>query len=185
MIDLEGEHRAGHFQGVATVVCKLLTIVRPDRAYFGQKDAQQCLVVKRLNEDLNLGSEIVVCPTVRDSDSLALSSRNVYLDATEREAALSLHFAHSSLPKELHQAGETDAAEIRSRMRRLINEQPLATIDYISVADAENLSELEIITGATLVFPRSPHRQDALDRQCVNMTDGWRQADAIILDLRA
>ena len=147
---LEGEHRAGHFQGVATVVCKLLTIVRPDRAYFGQKDAQQCLVVQRLNADLNLGAEIVVCPTIRDPDGLALSSRNVYLDAVEREAALSL-FRSLQLAKELHQAGETDAAEIRSRMRRLINEQPLASIDYISVADAENLSELETITGTALV----------------------------------
>ena len=147
---LEGEHRAGHFHGVATVVCKLLTIVRPDRAYFGQKDAQQCLVVKRLNEDLNLDAEIVICPTVRDSDGLALSSRNVYLDANEREAALSL-YRSLQLAKELHQAGETDAAAIRRRMRSLINEQPLATIDYISVADAENLSELEAITGATLV----------------------------------
>ena len=122
----------------------------PDRAYFGQKDAQQCLVVKRLNEDLNLGAEIVVCPTIRDPDGLALSSRNVYLDAVEREAALSL-FRSLQLAKELHQAGETDAAEIRSRIRRLINEQPLASIDYISIADAENLSELEIVTGATLV----------------------------------
>ena len=147
---LEGEHRAGHFHGVATVVCKLLTIVRPDRAYFGQKDAQQCLVVKRLNEDLNLGAEIVVCPTVRDSDGLALSSRNVYLDATEREAALSL-LRSLQLAKGLHQAGETDAAEIRRRMRRLINEQPLASIDYISIADAENLNELETITGTALV----------------------------------
>ena len=147
---LEGEHRAGHFHGVATVVCKLLTIVRPDRAYFGQKDAQQCLVVKRLNEDLNLGAEIVVCPTIRDPDGLALSSRNVYLDAVEREAALSL-FRSLQLAKELHQARETDAAEIRSRIRRLINEQPLAAIDYISVADAENLNELETITGTALV----------------------------------
>ena len=147
---LEGEHRAGHFQGVATVVCKLLTIVRPDRAYFGQKDAQQCLVVKRLNEDLNLGAEIVICPTVRDSEGLALSSRNVYLNAAEREAALSL-YRSLQLAKKLHQAGETDAAVIRRRMRRLINEQPLASIDYISIADAENLSELETITGAALV----------------------------------
>ena len=147
---LEGEHRAGHFHGVATVVCKLLTIVRPDRAYFGQKDAQQCLVVKRLNEDLNLGAEIVVCPTVRDPDGLALSSRNVYLSGTERKAALSL-YKSLRLAQNLHRSGVTDAAEIRGRMRRLINEQPLAAIDYISVADAENLSELEIITGATLV----------------------------------
>ena len=84
---LEGEHRAGHFTGVATVVCKLLTITRADKAYFGQKDAQQCLVVKRLNADLNLGAEIVVCPTIRDADGLALSSRNAYLSAAEREAA--------------------------------------------------------------------------------------------------
>ena len=87
---------------------------------------------------------------MRDSDGLALSSRNVYLDAAEREAALSL-FRSLQLAKELHQAGETDAAEIRRRMRRLINEQPLAAIDYISIADAENLNELETITGTALV----------------------------------
>ena len=99
---LEGEHRAGHFHGVATVVCKLLTIVRPDRAYFGQKDAQQCLVVKRLNEDLNLGAEIVVCPTIRDPDGLALSSRNVYLERhVERESgAVPVFQAHCGSRKE-------------------------------------------------------------------------------------
>ena len=149
--DLEGEHRAGHFHGVATVVCKLLTIVRPDRAYFGQKDAQQCLVVQRLNADLNLGAEIVVCPTIRDPDGLALSSRNVYLDAARARSGAFPVFRSLQLAKELHQAGETDAAEIRSRMRRLINEQPLASIDYISIADAENLNELETITGTALV----------------------------------
>ena len=147
---MEGEHRAGHFQGVATVVCKLLTIVRPDRAYFGQKDAQQCLVVQRLNADLNLGAEIVVCPTIRDPDGLALSSRNVYLSGTERKAALSL-YKSLRLAQNLHRSGVTDAAEIRRRMRRLINEQPLASIDYISIADAENLNELETITGTALV----------------------------------
>ena len=147
---LEGEHRAGHFRGVATVVCKLLTIVRPDHAYFGQKDAQQCLVVKRLNDDLNLGAEIVICPTVRDSDGLALSSRNVYLSANEREAALSLHRS-LRLAQDLHNHGETDAARIRQRMRRLITDSPLASIDYISIADADNLSELDIIDRPTLV----------------------------------
>ena len=147
---LEGEHRAGHFQGVATVVCKLLAIVRPDRAYFGQKDAQQCLVVKRLNADLNLGAEIVVCPTVRDTDGLALSSRNVYLSAAERIAALSLHKSLLQA-RELHRVGVRDADEIRARMRRLIGEQPLASIDYISIADAQDLTELDRIDAAALV----------------------------------
>ncbi len=147
---LEGEHRAGHFHGVATVVCKLLTIVRPDRAYFGQKDAQQCLVVRRLNEDLNLGAEIVVCPTVRDDDGLALSSRNVYLSASEREAALSLH-GSLILAARLFIQGETDAATIRQRMRQLITEYPSASIDYISIADADNLSELDTIDRPALV----------------------------------
>ena len=147
---LEGEHRAGHFRGVATVVCKLLAIVRPDRAYFGQKDAQQCLVVRRLNEDLNLGAEIVVCPTVRDYDGLALSSRNVYLSTSEREAALSLHRS-LILAARLFSQGETDATAIRLRMRQLITEFPNASIDYISIADADNLSELDTIDRPTLV----------------------------------
>lgn len=147
---LEGEHRAGHFQGVATVVCKLLTIVRPDRAYFGQKDAQQCLVVHRLNEDLNLGAEIVVCPTVRDADGLALSSRNVYLNATEREAALSLNRS-LLLAQQLHDDGQTDAAAIRRSMRQQITEYPIATVDYISIADADNLAELDVIDRPALV----------------------------------
>ena len=147
---LEGEHRAGHFRGVATVVCKLLTIVRPDKAYFGQKDAQQCLVVKRLNADLNLGAEIVVCPTVRDPDGLALSSRNVYLSETEREAALSLHRS-LTLARQLRNQGETDANKVRQRMREIITAYPSATIDYISIADAEDLGELDIIDRPALV----------------------------------
>ena len=147
---LEGEHRAGHFDGVATVVCKLLTIARPDRAYFGQKDAQQCLVVKRLNADLNLGAEIVVCPTVRDTDGLALSSRNVYLSAAERTAALSLRAA-LALAADMRRDGVSDAALIRARMRQLIERQPLASIDYISIADTQNLTELERIDDAALV----------------------------------
>lgn len=147
---LEGEHRAGHFDGVATVVCKLLTIARPDRAYFGQKDAQQCLVVKRLNADLNLGADIVVCPTVRDADGLALSSRNVYLSAAERRAALSLRAA-LALAADMRRDGASDAALIRARMRHLIERQPLASIDYISIADTQNLTELERIDDAALV----------------------------------
>ncbi len=147
---LEGEHRPGHFRGVATVVCKLLTITRPDRVYFGQKDAQQCLVIKRLNADLNLGADIVVCPTIRDADGLALSSRNVYLSASERTAALSLHRA-LELASELYRNGVSDAEEIRQRMRSLIDQEPLLSVEYISVADASNLSELDAVRGRALV----------------------------------
>ena len=144
---LEGEHRPGHFLGVATVVCKLLTIARPDRAYFGQKDAQQSLVIKRLNADLNLGAEIVVCPTVREADGLALSSRNKYLSPAEREAARVL-YRSLKLAGDL---GTSDASDIRRRMRDLIDDEPLAVADYVSVTDAETLEELDVIDRPTLV----------------------------------
>ncbi len=144
---LEGEFRPGHFRGVATVVCKLLAIVRPDKAYFGQKDAQQCLVVKRLNADLDLGAEIVVGPTVREADGLALSSRNRYLGPEERAAATVL-YRSLCLARDL---GTSDAEKIRRRMRALIERQPLAQIDYVSVADAATLEELHNIDGPALV----------------------------------
>ena len=144
---LESAARPGHFRGVATVVCKLLVIVRPDSAYFGQKDAQQSLVLRRLSADLNLGVEIVVCPTVREADGLALSSRNAYLGTEERKAATVLYRA-------LCQAGglgESRADEVRRQMRALIEAEPLATIDYVSVADPETLEELDHIAGTALV----------------------------------
>ena len=144
---LEGEHRPGHFLGVATVVCKLLTIARPDRAYFGQKDAQQSLVIKRLNKDLNLGAEIVVCPTIREPDGVALSSRNKYLSPAEREAATVLHRS-LKLAEDLR---TSDADEIRRRMRVLIEGEPLANVDYVSVADAETLDELDVVDRSALV----------------------------------
>ena len=144
---LEGEHRPGHFLGVATIVCKLLTIVQPDRAYFGQKDVQQSFVIKRLNTDLNLGAEIVVCSTVREPDGLALSSRNQYLNAAEREAATVL-FRSLELAQDL---GTSDASEIRQQMRKLIENEPLATIDYVSVADAETLDEFDLVDRPALV----------------------------------
>ncbi len=144
---LEGEHRPGHFLGVATVVCKLLTIARPDRAYFGQKDAQQSLVIKRLNVDLNLGAQIVVCPTIREADGLALSSRNKYLGQKEREAATVLY----RLLQLAEDLGTSDAREIRRRMHDLIDTEPLATADYVSVADAETLEELDVVDRPTLV----------------------------------
>ena len=147
---LEGEHRPGHFTGVATVVCKLLTIVRPDNVYFGQKDAQQCLVVKRLNADLNLGANVVVMPTVRDPDGLALSSRNAYLTPEDRQSALALSRA-LRLAETLCAEGVRDADTIRSQMLLALNAAPAASLDYVSVADAETLQELPTIDRPTLV----------------------------------
>ncbi len=147
---LEGEHRPGHFTGVATVVCKLLTIVRPDNVYFGQKDAQQCLVIKRLNADLNLGANVVVMPTVRDADGLALSSRNAYLAAEDRQSALSLSRA-LRFAETMCEEGVRDAATLRSQMTMILNTVTTASIDYISIADAETLEELTIIDRPALV----------------------------------
>ena len=149
-VRLEGEFRPTHFRGVATVVCKLLSMARPDRAYFGQKDAQQCLVVKRLNADLDLGAEIVVVPTVRDADGLALSSRNVYLKPEERKAAPVL-YRSLCLARDLWEQGERNATEVRKRMRALVLKEPLARIDYVSIADTETLEELEQIAPPALV----------------------------------
>ena len=120
---LEGERRPGHFAGVATVVCKLLTIVRPDNVYFGQKDAQQCLVIKRLNADLNLGANVVVMPTVRDADGLALSSRNARLGPDDRQAALSLSRA-LRLAERMRANGSADATAMRSAMTALLEDTP-------------------------------------------------------------
>ena len=145
---LEGASRPGHFVGVATVVTKLLSIVRPDTAYFGQKDAQQGLVIWRLNADLNLGAQIVLCPIVREADGLALSSRNASLSADERRAATVLY-------KALSAAGNIeigDAEQVRRRMREIIEEEPLAALDYVSVADPQTLDELDVMTGSALAL---------------------------------
>ena len=144
---LEGEARPGHFRGVATVVCKLLSIVRPDRAYLGSKDAQQGLVIQRLNADLDLGVEIVMCPTVREPDGLALSSRNAYLDADERRAATVLHRA-LSLARGMSGG---PAEDVRSAMLDVLEAEPLASVDYVSVADAATLEELETVDRPALV----------------------------------
>ena len=146
----EGKSRVEHFRGVATVVCKLLAIVRPDKAYFGQKDAQQLAVVRRLNTDLNLGAEIVVVPTIRENNGLALSSRNAYLSQEERDAATIL-YRSLCLAQDLREQGSLDATEIKQQMCDLINEEPLAKIDYVSIADSTTLEELDTISGSVLV----------------------------------
>jgi len=138
---LEGAIRPGHFRGVATVVAKLFNIIQPSRAYFGQKDAQQVAVIKRMVADLNMGTEVVVVPTVREGDGLAMSSRNIYLNPRERQAATIL-FKVLTLARQLRQSGEKDAEKIRRQMTSLIQEEPLAQIDYVSIAHAETLEEL-------------------------------------------
>ena len=146
---LEGASRPGHFRGVATVVTKLFNIVQPTKAYFGQKDAQQTVVIERMVADLNLGIEIVAVPTVRDRNGLAMSSRNIYLSPGERQAAIIL-FKALTLARQLSQGGEKDAGKIRQQMSSLIQKEPLAQIDYISIADAETLEELNLIDRPAL-----------------------------------
>ncbi len=147
---LEGLSRPALFRGVTTIVAKLFNIVRPDKAYFGQKDAQQLMVISKMVKDLDMDLEIVPCPTVREQDGLAMSSRNSYLKPDERRAAAVLYKA-LNLAEQLWSKGEKDAAKFRLEMRHLIEEQPLAEIDYISLADFKTLDELDEIKPPALV----------------------------------
>ena len=145
-----GASRPGHFRGVATVVTKLFNIIGPDRAYFGEKDAQQLRVIKRMVLDLNLPVTIVAVPTVREPDGLAMSSRNTYLAPEERRAALVLYRALSSA-EEIFGRGERRAGAILARMREIIEAEPLARIDYVAVVDDETLAPVEEIDRPVLV----------------------------------
>jgi pantoate--beta-alanine ligase len=147
---LEGAMRPGHFRGVATVVAKLFNCVHPQKAYFGQKDAQQAAVIKRMTMDLNFPIEVVICPIIRATDGLALSSRNVYLDAGERRAATVLYRSLAAA-KKLFEKGERDASVLRQQMTVILEAEPLASIQYVSCADYETLMELETLTGKTLL----------------------------------
>lgn len=133
-----GKTRPGHFRGVCTVVMKLLNIVQPDRAYFGQKDAQQFAVIRRMVRDLNLPVELTACPIVREPDGLAKSSRNTYLSPQERQAALVLYQALCRGQAQL-QKGVRDAGQLRAAMRAVIDAEPLARIDYLELCDPETL----------------------------------------------
>jgi len=139
---LEGQRRPGHFRGVTTVVCKLLNIAQAQAAYFGQKDAQQCVVVRQMARDLAILTEIVIAPTVREPDGLAMSSRNVYLTPEQRAAAVVLSHALRAAA-EAHRQGERRAAALRSLVEATLAAEPLAAIDYVSVADPLSLRELE------------------------------------------
>jgi pantoate--beta-alanine ligase len=139
---LEGESRPGHFRGVATVVAILLNTVRPDFAFFGQKDAQQAVIIKRMVRDLAFDTEIVVSPTVREDSGLAISSRNLYLDAEEQRSAAVIHRALKQA-KEIYKKGERHAGKLAEIVRATIEIEPRVRVDYVSVVDAETLEKLD------------------------------------------
>jgi len=145
-----GASRPGHFRGVTTVVAKLFNLVKPHRAYFGQKDAQQLIVIQRMVNDLNFAIEIVPMPTIREHDGLAMSSRNKNLNKEERQSALVL-YKSLNLAMDMINTGERDAAKIRTKMQRLIETEKKAKIDYISLVDAHTLEELTTLTGEILI----------------------------------
>lgn len=147
---LDGASRPGHFLGVATVVCKLFEIVRPNRAYFGQKDAAQVALLKKMVRDLDMDVEIVVCPIVREADGLALSSRNVYLSAEQREQALVLSRALREI-KAAFEAGEVDARKLLEIGKKEIASELGAKLDYFAVVDAETLEPVATVSQGTLV----------------------------------
>jgi pantoate--beta-alanine ligase len=148
---LEGKFRPGHFRGVATVVLKLLNLVTPDAAFFGRKDYQQSLVVRRLVEDLDVPVKIRVCPTIREPDGLALSSRNAYLAPDDRRRALVLSRS-LSLACQLFESGQRDAAVIKRRMAELFDNTPGVTVDYLALADSESLAEVPSVTSHTVAL---------------------------------
>ncbi len=148
--ELCGLSRPVHFRGVCTVVNKLFNIVAPDRAYFGQKDAQQLAIIRRMVQDLNMDLEIIGCPIVREEDGLAKSSRNTYLSAKERQAALVLSRAVKR-GQELIASGETDAKKVVSEMTALIEKEPLARIDYVKAVDGLTMQQIETVKQPMLV----------------------------------
>jgi pantoate--beta-alanine ligase len=147
---LEGKMRPGHFRGVATVVTKLFTAVQPDKAYFGQKDAQQSVIIKRLVRDLNLPVEIVICPIQREADGLAMSSRNIYLTLEQRKAAVVLYKSLKAAETAFHQ-DQKDADRLREVMLEILNDEPLAEVQYVSCADRETLEEQDGVIQSALL----------------------------------
>jgi pantoate--beta-alanine ligase len=147
---LEGAMRPGHFRGVTTVVAKLFNAVQPQRAYFGQKDAQQAAVIRQMARDLNFPLEVVICPIVREPDGLAMSSRNVYLDPDQRKAATVLSRALRTA-QEAYEDGVRDAENLRRIMKDVLASEPLADVQYVSCADYDTLKELDEIKGKALL----------------------------------
>jgi pantoate--beta-alanine ligase len=147
---LEGKQRPGHFRGVTTVVAKLFNGMRPQKAYFGQKDAQQAVVIQQMTRDLSYPIDIVICPIVREPDGLAMSSRNVYLDPQQRQAALVLNRALSAA-QQAYLEGERRASHLREVMMMTFAEEPLAEVQYISCASLQTLEELDQVEHGALL----------------------------------
>ena len=147
---LEGSVRPTHFKGVTTVVAKLFNAVQPHKAYFGQKDAQQAAVICQMVRDLNFPLEVIVCPTTREADGLAMSSRNKYLEGEDRQAATVL-FRALSAARSAYEGGEQNAEALRRMMKEVLVSEPRATVQYVSCADYDSLEELETIKGKTLL----------------------------------
>lgn len=147
---LEGESRPDHFRGVATIVTKLFNIVRPDRAYFGQKDAQQVQVIRKMISDLNLSVEMAVLPTVREPDGLAVSSRNAYLSPQERQAALVL-YRSLWLAQQMYGQEELKSSVIKEAIQDIIRTEPMAHLEYVSIASPDTLDEIDTIREPALV----------------------------------
>lgn len=147
---LEGAMRPGHFRGVTTVVAKLFNAFQPQKAYFGQKDAQQAAVIRRMTRDLDFPIEIVICPTLREPDGLAMSSRNTYLNPEERQAATVL-FRALNAAQAAYLSGERNADKLREGMSATINAEPLAKLQYVSCADYDTLEELQTVSSKALL----------------------------------
>jgi len=147
---LDGRSRPGHFRGVTTVVAKLFHIIEPDAAFFGQKDAAQVAIIRRMVRDLNFGVEVVACPIVREADGLAMSSRNTYLDTEQRKRALVLHRALMRV-KKLWTGGERDAAKLIGVGREEIAREPMVRLDYFEIVDAEGLEPVNVVRDGALV----------------------------------
>lgn len=170
---LEGTARPGHFRGVATVVTILLNVVRPDFAFFGQKDAQQTLVVKRLVRDLALETEIVILPTVREESGLALSSRNAYLNAEERDAA-SIIYRSLKRAESAYLEGERNGSKLINVIRSTLETAPRVRVDYISITDAETLEKLDKLDDRTVLIAVAVYfgKTRLIDNIVLNRKDG-------------
>jgi pantoate--beta-alanine ligase len=178
---LEGARRPGHFRGVATVVTKLFNVVRPRVAYFGQKDAQQVAVIRRMTHDLDSPVEIAVCPTMRAPDGLALSSRNAYLTPGQRQAASVLKHSLDAAGQ-AYVNGERDPDRLRAVVRAVLEAEPLAAVDYVSLADARTLQELHQPTGAPALLSIAAQigRPRLLDNCLLPLSLNTRQGLAVL-----